>query len=229
MPSFFVLLPTMNTPFIDIHTHDATPKDDVLKIVNLGIEETCPQQGSFSFGIHPWDLDSADFQLEEAVSRLKERLELPQVIALGEAGLDKMHPASYERQTLAFGQQIMISETMRKPLIIHDVRSHNEVIALRKKHHARQAWILHGFNGTEQDIQQLTSQGIYLSVGEALLHPERKICKAIKTINLDFLFLETDTAEIEIEKIYEKTAVLLEMPLDALKERIFCNFARIFN
>ena len=33
----------------------------------------------------------------------------------------------------------------------------------------------------------------------------------------------------EIEEIYEKAAVLLKMPLDALKERIFCNFARIFN
>lgn len=218
----------MESPFIDIHTHDETPKDGVLKIVNLGLEETCPQQGLFSYGIHPWDLDSSDFQLEEALSILKERLASPQAIALGEAGLDKMHPASYERQTLAFGQQIMISETMRKPLIIHDVRSHNEVIALRKKHHARQAWILHGFNGTEQDIQQLTSQGICLSVGEALLHPERKISKAIKTIDLDFLFLETDTAEIEIAEIYEKAAVLLEIPLDALKERIFCNFARIF-
>ena len=218
----------MEFPLIDIHTHDATPKDDVLKIVNLGLEETCPQQGSFSFGIHPWDLDSADFQLEEAVSRLKERLELPQVIALGEAGLDKMHSSSYERQISAFEKQILISEEERKPLIIHDVRSHNEVIALRKKHHARQTWILHGFNGTEQDIQQLTSQGICLSVGEALLHPERKISKAIKTIHLDFLFLETDTAEIEVKEVYEKAAALLEMPLDALKERIFCNFARIF-
>ena len=218
----------MESPFIDIHTHDATPKDGVLKIVNLGLEETCPKQGSFSFGIHPWDLDSADFQLEEALPILKERLELPQVIALGEAGLDKMHSSSYERQISAFEKQILISEEVQKPLIIHDVRSHNEVIALRKKHHTRQTWILHGFNGTEQDIQQLTSQGICLSVGEALLHPERKISKAIKTIHLDFLFLETDTAEIEIEEIYEKAAVLLEMPLDALKERIFCNFARIF-
>lgn len=218
----------MEFPFIDIHTHDATPKNDVLKIVNLGLEETCPKQGSFSFGIHPWDLDSADFQLEEALSILKERLASPQAIALGEAGLDKMHSSSYERQISAFEKQILISEEMQKPLIIHDVRSHNEVIALRKKHHAHQTWILHGFNGTEQDIQQLTSQGICLSVGEALLHPERKISKAIKTIDLDFLFLETDTAEIEIAEIYEKAAVLLEIPLDALKERIFCNFARIF-
>lgn len=218
----------MESPFIDIHTHNETPKDGVLKIVNLGLEKTCPKQGLFSYGIHPWDLDSVDFQLEEALPILKKRLASSQAIALGEAGLDKMHSSSYERQISAFEKQILISEEVRKPLIIHDVRSHNEVIALRKKHHARQAWILHGFNGTEQDIQQLTSQGICLSVGEALLHPERKISKAIKTIHLDFLFLETDTAEIEVEEVYEKAAALLEMPLDALKERIFCNFARIF-
>ena len=218
----------MSTHFIDIHTHDATPKDDVLKIVSLGLEKACPQQGLFSYGIHPWELDSADFQLEETLSILKEKLASLQVVALGEAGLDKMHSSSYDRQISAFEKQILISEEVQKPLIIHDVRSHNEVIALRIKHHARQTWILHGFNGTEQDIRQLTSQGICLSVGEALFHPERKISKAIKTIDLDYLFLETDTAEIEVKEVYEKAAVLLEMPLDALKERIFCNFARIF-
>ena len=219
----------MSAPFIDIHTHNETPKEGVLKIVNLGLEEPCPIEGYHSFGIHPWDLNSANFQLNESLIQLKERLQSPQAIALGEAGLDKMHPESLERQTIAFEQQITIAEDLQLPLIIHDVRCHNEIIALRKKHQARQPWILHGFNGTEQDIQQLTSQGIYLSVGEALLHPERKISKSLKTINLDYLFLETDTANIEVQDVYNKAAELLEIPLDALKERIFCNFARIFN
>ena len=218
----------MNTPFIDIHTHNETPKEGVLKIVNLGLEKPCPAEGYYSFGIHPWDLDSTDFQLNESLLKLKERLLSPQAIALGEAGLDKMHPESLERQIIAFEQQITIAEDLQLPLIIHDVRCHNEIVALRKKHQARQPWILHGFNGTEQDIQQLTSQGIYISVGEALMHPERKISKAINTIDLDSLFFETDTAEIEVREIYEKAAEMLEMPLDALKERIFCNFARIF-
>ena len=220
--------PAMDAPFIDIHTHDETPHDGVLKVINLGLERPCPSEGLFSYGIHPWVLDSDGFQLDETLSILKERLASPHVIALGEAGLDKMHPATYEGQISAFEAQITISETFQKPLVIHNVRCHNEIVALRKKHHAGQPWIVHGFNGSGQDIRQLNSQGICISVGEALLHPERKISKALRTIDLDYLFLETDIAETDIKDIYGKAAFLLEMPLDTLKERIFCNFARIF-
>ena len=113
-------------------------------------------------------------------------------------------------------------------MILHDVRSHNEIIALRKKHKAVQPWIVHGFSGTEQDIKQLIGQGIYLSVGESLLHPERRIHKSIKFIDLDYLFLETDMAEIGVEKVYEAVAKILGMDLPTLQTRIFANFACLF-
>ena len=74
----------------------------------------------------------------------------------------------------------------------------------------------------------MTSQGLYLSVGESLLHPERKITKSLKNIPLDLLFLETDMAEIDIEMVYEAAAGLLEMDINALRAQIFSNFAKLF-
>ena len=218
----------MNPPFVDIHTHTPKTADDQIQIVNLDLEQTCPEHCYYSYGIHPWALDNTDFQVEEAFALLKERLQLSNVLALGEAGLDKMHKESFEQQIELFERQIELSEAMQKPMILHDVKSHNEILVLRKKHKAKQPWILHGFNGTEQDIRQLTGQGLYLSVGESLLHLERKITKSLKNIPLDLLFLETDMAEISVEKIYEAAAKLLEMDLSALQTRIFANFARLF-
>ena len=218
----------LKTDFIDIHTHTEESRENLLQIVNLNLEQPCPVQGYYSYGIHPWDVDNADFQLEEAFALLEERLQSPNVLALGEAGLDKMHKESYEQQIVLFERQIELSEALQKPMILHDVKSHNEILALRKKHKAKQPWILHGFNGTEQDIRQLTGQGLYLSVGESLLHSERKISKSLKSIPLDLLFLETDMAEIGIETIYKAVANLLEMDLSALQTRIFANFARVF-
>ena len=219
----------MNPLFVDIHTHTAKTADDLIQIVNLDLEQPCPKQGYYSYGIHPWKLDSVDFQLEEALSLLKERLQSPNVLALGEAGLDKMHKDSYEQQIAVFERQIDLSEALQKPMILHDVKSHNEILALCKKHKAKQPWILHGFNGTEQDIRQLTGQGLYLSVGESLLHSERKITKSLKNIPLDMLFLETDMADISIEVVYEVVSRLLEMDTNALKAQIFCNFAALWN
>ena len=201
----------------------------MIQIVNLDLNQPCPEHGYFSYGIHPWALDDAEFQAEKALQILEEKLKLPQVLALGEAGLDKMHKASFERQIELFERQIELSEALKKPMILHDVRSHNEIIALRKKHKAQQPWIVHGFSGTEQDIKQLIGQGIYLSVGESLLHPERKIYKSFKFIDLDYLFLETDMAENGVEKVYESAANLLEMDINVLKTRIFANFAALWN
>ena len=219
----------MNPPFIDIHTHTAKSSDNLIQVVNLDLNQPCPEQGYYSYGIHPWALDDVDFQAEKASQTLEEKLKLPQVLALGEAGLDKMHKVSFERQIELFERQIELSEALKKPMILHDVRSHNEIIALRKKHKPQQPWILHGFSGTEQDVRQLIGQGIYLSVGESLLHPERKICKSLKFIDLDHLFLETDMAEIGIETVYEAAAKLLEMDLTALQTKIFSNFAALWN
>ena len=201
----------------------------MIQIVNLDLNQPCPEHGYFSYGIHPWALDDADFQAKKALQALEEKLKLPQVLALGEAGLDKMHKASFERQIELFERQIKLSEALKKPMVLHDVRSHNEIIALRKKHKAVQPWIVHGFSGTEQDIKQLIGQGIYLSVGESLLHPERKIYKSFKFIDLGYLFLETDMAEIGIKSVYEAAARLLKMELSTLQTRIFANFAALWN
>ena len=213
--------------FIDIHTHTAKSGDNLIQIVNLDLEQPCPEQGYYSYGIHPWALDKADFQVDEALNKLKENLQQPQVIALGEAGLDKFH-ADFERQVKVFERQIVLSENLKKPMILHDVKSHNEIVALRKKHKAKQPWIVHGFNGTAQDAAQLTQHGIFLSVGESLLHPDRKIYKSLKFIDLYYLFIETDMAEIGIETIYEAAANLLEMDIVSLQKQIFANFARLF-
>lgn len=217
----------MEAPFINIHTHSLLINDGHIQVVNLNLNQPCPEQGYYSYGIHPWDLDDADFQIDEALNKLKENLPRPQVIALGEAGLDKFH-ADFEQQIKVFERQIVLSENMKKPMILHDVKSHNEIIALRKKHRVKQPWIVHGFNGTAQDATQLTRQGIFISVGESLLHPDRKIYNSLKTIDIDYVFFETDMAEIGIEKVYETAAKLLETDIVTLQKQIFTNFARVF-
>ena len=128
----------MKTALINIHTHRINPCDNLIQIVNMDLEQPCPEQGYYSYGIHPWTLDNADFQIEEAFSLLEERLPSSNVLALGEAGLDKMHKDSFEKQMELFERQIKLSEALQKPMILHDVRSHNEIIALRKKHQTQQ-------------------------------------------------------------------------------------------
>lgn len=218
----------MESVFLNIHTHK--PKMDGEKtVLNLDLNTLCPNEGWFSYGIHPWSFDDEHFDSEKALFLLEERLQQSNAVAVGEAGLDRLHKASLDSQMQVFERQIILSERFSKPLIIHNVKCNNEMMALRKKYKPKQAWILHGFNGTEQDVNQLAEQGFCFSVGESLLHAERKIRKSILSIPLESLFFETDMADIDVVEVYQAAAEILGMPINALREQIFANFAHYFN
>ena len=195
-------------PFIDIHTHH---QEDTLT----------------SYGIHPWWFDDPAYHPDNDLQLLERLLREDKLAAIGETGIDKLHPETLALQIESFEKHIALSETYQKPLILHNVKGTETLLQLRKKHKPAQAWIIHGFNGNENEVRQLVSQGFYLSVGASLLYENRKITKSIKSIPLDYLFFETDTAGNGIEAIYRKAAMLLDLPLAQLKERIFANFARL--
>ena len=218
----------MENAFLNIHTHNFRTISEIT-VFNLNLESACPNEGLFSYGIHPWDLDDEKLDTENAMRILEEKLHHSNAVALGEADLDRLHKTSFDRQMEVLEKQIVLSEKFSKPLIIHNVKCNNEMIALRKKHKPKQAWILHGFNGTEQDVSQLSENGFCFSVGEALMHEDRKIRKSILNIPIDRLFFETDMADIDVVDIYQAAASLLEIPINALREKIFANFAHYFN
>lgn len=217
----------MESAFINMHSHQIRHGGEIA-VVNLDLTTDCLSDGWYSCGIHPWSLDDALFDSANALELLEQNLHNPNVIALGEAGLDRLHKASFERQMEVFEKQIVLSERFSKPLIIHNVKCNNEVIALHKKYNPKQAWILHGFNGTEQEVGQLSSNGFMFSVGESLLHLERKICRSIAMIPLDRLFFETDMASVNVVEIYREAASVLRIPINALRDKIFSNFVQNF-
>ena len=196
-------------PFIDIHTHRKgfRPEDETLLL---------------TYGVHPWFLNPS------SLSFLENLLKEDQIVAIGETGLDRLHRDSWPLQLDYFEKHILLSEQYQKPLIIHNVKASAEILHLHKRLQPRQAWIIHGFNGTADEARQFTDRGIYLSVGESLYYPNRKITKSIFSLSLDHLFLETDTSEKTIMEIYDKASALLNIPLDALKNQIFINFAALW-
>ena len=189
------------TPFIDIHTHQSG-------------------DGYFNYGIHPW-------RLQPKLSLLETLLKEDKIVAIGETGLDRLHKDTYDLQIEYFEKHILLAEQYQKPLIIHNVKATADILRLHKKYQPKQVWIIHGFNGTAEEIHQLTERGIYLSVGESIFYPNRKITKALSSLPLEYLFLETDTSEKTIQQVYERASALLNLPLNALKEQIFANFARL--
>lgn len=193
----------MNAPFIDIHTHKSGNGQ------------------AFSYGLHPWKVKNANLSLLETF--LKEN----KIAAIGETGLDRLHKDTYDLQREVFEQHIRLSEQYQKPLIIHNVKATADLLMIHKRYQPKQAWIVHGFNGTVEEVRQLTGRGICLSVGESIVYPNRKITQSISSIPMEYLFFETDTSEKSIQEIYTKASERLNIHLNQLKEQIFANFARL--
>ena len=188
MPSVgWLRLRSRSVKIKDIHTH-VLPEEPGTAIVCIGsgpIPDGALEQGHvFSVGLHPWDVTGHD---EEAFRNLEELLAKPQVLAVGECGFDTLKGPSHELQEQAFIRQVELSERYGKPMILHVVRDFDSVIRLRKQLKPSQKWIIHGFRGGPQQMEQLYSNGILVSFGPKH-NPE-----TIRQVPPDRLYLETDS------------------------------------
>ena len=210
--------------YIDIHSHSGSPS--AMTIVNCFPAEieaalkNQPQQ-TFSVGLHPWYINS-DFKKElETVTLFANHT---QVLAIGEAGLDKVCEIPFELQQKIFIHQAKLAESIQKPLIIHCVKAYSELIHLKKELHPTIPWVLHGYRGNKEITQQLLPYNFYFSFGKGI----SLLQESIKLIPLDRIFLETDDEEINIEEVYASVNNLLHFPDCLLRNQIKKNFESLF-
>lgn len=215
----------MNFLYINIHTHYFNLVENVFSIVNVYPQQNNPENFYFSVGIHPWHLQKQT--VETHFLLLQKKMKNPKCIAIGECGLDKNASANLSLQFTVFKKQISFSEVYEKPLLIHCVKAHNELIKLKKEIQPSQIWILHGFNKRPQIAKQLLDAGILISFGKALLTNTSTQKSFIET-PFPFLFLETDDETISIQEIYKKAAELKQISIKELIVHLHSNFKKYF-
>ncbi|MBK7710587.1 MAG: TatD family hydrolase [Bacteroidales bacterium] len=224
----------MNSPlpgdYIDIHTHGSGIIAGIFAIENLmAHEERRPVDVSdqpCTYGIHPWHLE------RESILRLIDNVQSvsssSNLLAIGEAGFDKLRGADMEIQSEAFIAQVKISESIGKPLFIHCVRAWDELLPVHKRMRPKMPWLIHGFRGSVELAGQLLSKGMFLSFWfDFVLRPESS--NLLRSLPSERIFLETDGADVGISIIYEKVADDLNMEVDELKSLILKNYYTLFS
>ena len=149
------------------------------------------------------------------------------VWGIGEVGLDKVHKETFEKQIEVFEEMIKLSESLRKPVIVHCVRAYSEIIEMRKKTKATMPWVMHGFNSSVETMRQLLKYDIYISLGDILYRNENQAVKILKDIPVERLFLETDVSGRYIRDVYAKAASLMGCEVEFLCNKIFENYGRL--
>lgn len=147
---------------LDIHTHRPAPQPGAL--VSVSPHGFSPVEGQFySVGIHPWD--TCGVIPEETWELLEKVCAHPQVLAIGECGIDKTKGGPLFLQMQVMKRQADLSERLRKPLVVHSVHAFDIIAGMKKDLKPRQHWMVHGFRGKPAVAKMLTDAGIWLSFG----------------------------------------------------------------
>ena len=160
-----------NAPFFDFHTHrlDTPPGRGIVSLPQPIVRRPQlwqPQHGAFyAAGIHPWWTADEDFVLDDYLDALSHLLALPEVVQVGECGLDRLRGADLDTQCAVFAAQVALAEQHHRPMTLHVVRAFDVILALRKRLHPRQRWTIHGFRGKPALARQLLDAGFDLSFG----------------------------------------------------------------
>ncbi len=212
--------------FINAHTHHINLNG--FSVLNIFPLEEVPQKSVsyiISCGIHPWHINSINLAM--AFDFLEELIKDRVIHAVGECGLDK-NISDMQMQEDIFLKHIYFSELYQLPLIIHSVKSNHLILNIRKSTGAKQPWIIHGFNGSFQEAQQFIKQNIFLSLGPNLFRNSNKALQLLNYVDLDFVLLETDESDVNIEDVYLSARQILGITQLELETQIMLNFKTIF-
>lgn len=224
LPYFYVNLPHcgIEMNFTDTHCHlaDAALRENLPHILTaarkVGVKRfivpaICPQdwqsvaelsempsehgQIRIALGIHPWFSDGI---AERDCVRLEAMLARYPQAWVGEIGLDfydkTQTPPQRERQIQVFVRQLAIAQTLRRRVIIHNLKATADIAAAVKQTGFAQGGIVHAFSGSAEEARVLTKLGFKIGIGSLLLNPNaRKVRDTLKALNDGDFVLETDS------------------------------------
>lgn len=148
-----------------------------------------------ALGIHPWFSDGI---AEQDFSGLEAVLVRYPRAWVGEIGLDfydkTQTPPQRERQIQVFSRQLAIAQTLRRRVIIHNLKATADIAAAVKQTGFTQGGIVHAFSGSAEEARVLTKLGFKIGIGSLLLNPNaRKVRDTLKALNDGDFVLETDS------------------------------------
>ena len=146
-----------------------------------------------SFGVHPWDCNL--YSVKEVEENLQHNIDMYKPNLIGEIGLDRFAD-NFTRQIDLFYKQLCIAIENKLPVIIHCVKSYNEIITLTKKVLNKYSLdkirgVVHAFNSNNLIANELISLGFYLGIGNNV-QQNSLIHNSIHKIDINKLLIESD-------------------------------------
>lgn len=196
---------------VDFHTHR---QDATSALISVDPRRFDPQPGlCYSVGFHPWhgveQLTEDDYALLEQCARH------PQVLAIGETGMDRLRGPALDIQQQAFVRHLRLAYALKKPVVAHCVRTAQDLLAARHREGLDDVTlVIHGMRGNEHVARTLLDAGCYLSYGI------RYNLAALQATPVDRLLIETDDSPVNIGEVATAVSQSIGISTDDLIDRV---------
>lgn len=145
-------------------------------------------------GIHPHDAQPFTDLGAEGMARLLALLDAPEVVAVGECGLDYHYDHSpREIQREVFSRQIVLAHERDLPLVIHSREAWDDTFAILDAEGVPPRTVFHCFTGGPPEAALALDRGCLLSFSGIVTFPSAADLQAAAVVcPLDRLLVETD-------------------------------------
>jgi TatD DNase family protein len=199
-------------------------------------------------GIHPHEAQLAD---QAALEKLDNLLASPEVLAVGEIGLDYYYDHSpREQQKQAFAAQMEIAAAKRRPIIIHcrpsegSTNAWDETLAMIESSWTQSGLggVLHCFTGEWEHARRAMDCGFLISFAGNVTFPRaQNIREVAARVPLDRMLIETDAPFLAplphrgkrnepawVARVADKLAEVCGVTADQMASSTTNNFYRFF-
>ncbi|MFE9386465.1 TatD family hydrolase [Streptomyces sp. NPDC007025] len=139
--------------------------------------------------------EGGDEALDEALAGIEKLAALPQVLAVGETGLDyfRTGPEGVGAQQRSFRAHIELAKRLDKALVIHDREAHADVLRILEEEGAPERTVFHCFSGDAEMARLCAAKGWFMSfAGNITFKNAQPLRDALAVVPPELLLVETD-------------------------------------
>ena len=133
--------------------------------------------------------------LDSAIKRIAELAARPEVVGIGETGLDyfRTGPEGVAAQQESFRRHIALTKEFDKALVIHDRDAHEDVLRILGEEGAPERVVFHCYSGDVAMALRCAEAGYYLSfAGPVTFKANGTLREALRVTPLERVLVETD-------------------------------------
>ena len=230
-------------------------------IINIGINfegssrsfylpQEYPGYVYLALGIHP--NDSMDYE-PSVLPKLSELAKKPEVVAIGEIGLDYYRDyTTPQQQKIALEAQLELAASLEKPIVIHERNSAHELVPILLDWYQnlpsgsklkQNPGVMHSYSGDLSYVEALLACNFCFGIGGPLTYPKAEDKRAlVATLPMENMLLETDCPFLAPQQqrgrrnepsyipwIAEKIAELRQIPREEVGQKLTQNAKRLFS